>query len=196
MMPQDNWLQSLRERQQAFFAGGSPWGDRFQGGMPGFSKKGAGRAPDPAIPMVGGDTTAPLGYERAPRASSDGAVISSSPARSSGQGGIIYNGVRYEMPTVWDSTTGPPPTAVIGSSNNGKGMGNYSTGMSGSGAASGGGGAIGQALGGLVSQIGSYMAGGVNTPNPGNLVNRAAAALSPAQGQPTAADRPRANPMR
>jgi len=89
------------------------------------------------------------------------------------------------------------PTPYTDKGNNGAGMGNYGRGVSGTnmtGASSGGG--FGQALGGLLSNITSYMAGGVNAPNPGSLLNRAVAALSPAQGQPTAADRPRANPMR
>jgi hypothetical protein len=36
----------------------------------------------------------------------------------------------------------------------------------------------------------SYLPGGVNTRNPGSLANRVAAAMAPAQGAPTAANRP------
>ena len=68
-----------------------------------------------------------------------------------------------------------------------------------SGATFSGGGAIsaaGNALG--IAPVGqgqgSYMAGGVNTNNPGSAVNQAVAMLSGTQGAPTAANRPAPNP--
>lgn len=51
-------------------------------------------------------------------------------------------------------------------------------------------------LGGLLSTAGSYAPGGVNSPFGGGAIDRAAASLSSPQGNPTAADRPKANPRR
>ena len=64
--------------------------------------------------------------------------------------------------------------------------------FSGGGALSSAGNALGIAPAGQGQ--GSYMAGGVNTNNPGSAVNQAVAMLSGTQGAPTAANRPVPNP--
>ena len=64
--------------------------------------------------------------------------------------------------------------------------------FSGVGAISAGANALGIAPAGQGQ--GSYMAGGVNTNNPGSAVNQAVAMLSGTQGAPTAANRPVPNP--
>lgn len=46
------------------------------------------------------------------------------------------------------------------------------------------------------SELASRLPGGINTRNPGSLVNRAAAAVTSSRRAPTSSDRPKANPKR